>query len=1126
MALDCGDATSWIEWLLSSASSPAEARALITSQAKAYVTFLRNGVKCVCGMQLPQPLFRALAPRAPEVAGSRGLSKNNAGSAFVGVVVLDDESPAACAAWDSPPPGTPPNPVAEVIICPACTARFCAACGMHHLPSASTDVVVESIKAPSPPSFLPSEARRTAANVVLHEPEASEHVPSQRRGQPARVTASTAATTASPDDDCVIVGDDAPATVSLAIGPFPAFASVVRSGEGSSSVADEAAHGAKCTLRRVHAVAVCIELMRRALAGTFVPPPLPDVYQVAERALARAGNKATRRKPGNQVFAATSAAARSAAIAAQAALRTDFSSPHGKSTPFAALISALVDVGVIVGSAVESMKKLLVDSSRAVRGGGGGRPPHPSSKVSCNVSVSSSSDCAYGDDVEEPDEDDSIEEDDLDNYYFASAQPAHNHCLASGGPSSALSRKGTGFAGSAGDELLLKENERKQAAARVKRDALLYALTVKLRDALPVSVFGPNGWAPVRVATSAVTISEEDDEISLLSSGKGGAASSSVAGCGATTPSHVASHVPTVELVRGTVTDKASDHPLLAAMLLLPGFGEGLPLVIEPRPLAGGVLIAAARAASEPATSGVKRKRGASMAAKTTTAAATTGISASSSLGDGLCGRSPLYAMVSELLRSSILEVSKFEVTRQLFFTVLQVLSRAARHPLLGGVLLFSEEASADAAAAAAAAEVADSASLAPVRPRGTSSSAAPPPTFAAWSPAISAVSTREGALRPSPSSMLALLAALKKQADVFIKTANARMGSSEVLVGSITDEAEFTSVLCLSRDLESAAETAATGVHEWVAVQRALADAFVEGEDEAEEASGAAKRLCLGVDGSVDVPPPSRIRRRSVVASAAPATTAARPPSSATLSVKELIDRSRGLATASRTTDPVLSFGIGKTKVAFEPPADVVGAYEATMRDEAYNTVDGLRATHYHGHPGSSGSGSAGAGAGAGAGGVAGASSMKRHMRVSAEMANLPSLAVNYPSSILVRQDEASIDFLRAMMTGPADTPYANGVFLFDIFLPPSYPQVNPRVTFLTTGGGLVRFNPNLYADGKVCLSLLGTWAGPGWDPAISTLSQVLVSIQAQIMNEAPYYNECVRGAAQDAETDVAAAC
>ena len=42
-------------------------------------------------------------------------------------------------------------------------------------------------------------------------------------------------------------------------------------------------------------------------------------------------------------------------------------------------------------------------------------------------------------------------------------------------------------------------------------------------------------------------------------------------------------------------------------------------------------------------------------------------------------------------------------------------------------------------------------------------------------------------------------------------------------------------------------------------------------------------------------------------------------------------------------------------------------------------------------------------------------------------------------------------------------------------------------------------RFNPNLYADGKVCLSLLGTWHGGDatekWDPLRSTLLQVSVS-------------------------------
>ncbi len=47
-------------------------------------------------------------------------------------------------------------------------------------------------------------------------------------------------------------------------------------------------------------------------------------------------------------------------------------------------------------------------------------------------------------------------------------------------------------------------------------------------------------------------------------------------------------------------------------------------------------------------------------------------------------------------------------------------------------------------------------------------------------------------------------------------------------------------------------------------------------------------------------------------------------------------------------------------------------------------------------------------------------------------------------------------------------------------------------QVQFLTTGGGTVRFNPNLYNCGKVCLSLLGTWSGPSWQPGISTLLQV----------------------------------
>lgn len=39
--------------------------------------------------------------------------------------------------------------------------------------------------------------------------------------------------------------------------------------------------------------------------------------------------------------------------------------------------------------------------------------------------------------------------------------------------------------------------------------------------------------------------------------------------------------------------------------------------------------------------------------------------------------------------------------------------------------------------------------------------------------------------------------------------------------------------------------------------------------------------------------------------------------------------------------------------------------------------------------------------------------------------------------------------------------------------------------------------------------MSLLGTWSGPGWIKGQSTLLQVLVSIQALILVQEPYFNE-----------------
>lgn len=82
----------------------------------------------------------------------------------------------------------------------------------------------------------------------------------------------------------------------------------------------------------------------------------------------------------------------------------------------------------------------------------------------------------------------------------------------------------------------------------------------------------------------------------------------------------------------------------------------------------------------------------------------------------------------------------------------------------------------------------------------------------------------------------------------------------------------------------------------------------------------------------------------------------------------------------------------------------------------------------------------------------------------------------------------------------------------MFDIYFPSQYPNCPPLVNLETTGGGTVRFNPNLYNEGKVCLSLLGTWSGTdgeNWNKDTSTLLQALISIQSLIFVSQPYFNE-----------------
>mmetsp|Transcript_13535 Transcript_13535/g.22642 ORF Transcript_13535/g.22642 Transcript_13535/m.22642 type:complete len:1253 (-) Transcript_13535:348-4106(-) len=119
-------------------------------------------------------------------------------------------------------------------------------------------------------------------------------------------------------------------------------------------------------------------------------------------------------------------------------------------------------------------------------------------------------------------------------------------------------------------------------------------------------------------------------------------------------------------------------------------------------------------------------------------------------------------------------------------------------------------------------------------------------------------------------------------------------------------------------------------------------------------------------------------------------------------------------------------------------------------------------------------------------------------------------SLMTGLPYGIFLRVDNSRMDLMRACIMAPGDAPYENGVFFFDIWVPSNYPAAPPKCKIITTNRATVRFNPNLYNNGKVCLSLLGTWSGPGWDPSYSNILQVLLSIQSMILGAPePIVNE-----------------
>lgn len=141
-----------------------------------------------------------------------------------------------------------------------------------------------------------------------------------------------------------------------------------------------------------------------------------------------------------------------------------------------------------------------------------------------------------------------------------------------------------------------------------------------------------------------------------------------------------------------------------------------------------------------------------------------------------------------------------------------------------------------------------------------------------------------------------------------------------------------------------------------------------------------------------------------------------------------------------------------------------------------------------------------------------------KRLNRIGKEIKELQdSITILKENGIYFHINEEDMSHIYAMLYGPINTPYEKGFYFFTFTYPDNYPMEPPIAKYMTQGSLInystknsyfVRFNPNLYTCGKVCLSMLNTWNGPGWVPT-NTISNVLIAIQALVFNEEPLRNE-----------------
>ncbi|KAJ3222765.1 Ubiquitin-conjugating enzyme E2 G2 [Chytriomyces hyalinus] len=107
----------------------------------------------------------------------------------------------------------------------------------------------------------------------------------------------------------------------------------------------------------------------------------------------------------------------------------------------------------------------------------------------------------------------------------------------------------------------------------------------------------------------------------------------------------------------------------------------------------------------------------------------------------------------------------------------------------------------------------------------------------------------------------------------------------------------------------------------------------------------------------------------------------------------------------------------------------------------------------------------------------------MSRATALKRLMTEYRELTVNAPDGITAGPvSEDNFFVWEALICGPSDTAYENGIFTATMTFPTDYPLSPPTMKFTPP-----LFHPNIYADGRVCISILHA---PGDDPNMYELA------------------------------------